>query len=101
MEWTPINEQLPDLDRDLLVTVEFNNNGYREVTDSVFEIQCNSDGNPTFSMGSAHDFKIFAWMYSPEVYTGDECIHYEYKWNEKRCANDVKRTTCISEYEPS
>lgn len=92
MKWIPINKQLPELDRPLLVTVQYGQREYKEVTDSEYTIAGNSDGKPTFSMGSACDFKIFAWMYQPDEYAGNDGIEYKKTWNENRCAHDVKRT---------
>lgn len=92
MKWIPVNKELPELDRPLLVTVQYGHCDYNEVTDSEYTIEGNSDGKPIFSMGSASDFKIFAWMYQPNEYNGGDGIEYKKTWNETRCAFDVKRT---------
>lgn len=91
MNWTPITSGTPELDRPLLVTIQYANSPYKEVTDSMYRINSKT-GKARFDMGSAHDFKIIAWMYQPEEYTGDAGILYNYKWNEGICEYDVTET---------
>lgn len=92
MKWVSVNKQLPELNRPLLVTVQYAHSEHKEVTDSEYTIESNSDGNPTFSMGSASEFKIFSWMYQPEAFEGTDGIEYKKTWNESRCGHDVKRS---------
>lgn len=94
MKWIPVTQRMPDLNRRLIVTVQYEGQDFKTVTDSEYVIDRSSDTSmrPTFQMGSAINFKVLAWMYEPEEYRGNDGIRYESTWIEKDCGYTVKRT---------
>lgn len=94
MKWTPITERLPKLDTPILITVQYEGNDSVEVTDTeLFNDPC-STINPCFNMGSARNYKVFAWRYyMPLPATNKSHIHYhEMVWNEVERSWDRPRT---------
>ena len=84
MKWTPITEKLPKLDTPILVTIQYDGDDYRQVTDTeLFNDPC-STINPCFNMGSAKNYKIFSWCYQPQpdLKTNSYVECYEMVWNE-------------------